>query len=45
MYGYLEDRIGATAATAVTALIYAAAILLTLYCALEPQAEFNYIRL
>lgn len=45
MYAALENYLGEKLATVVAALVYAVMILLTLYFAFEPQAEFNYLAL
>lgn len=45
MYGAVLARLGPRLAPYAAAVLYALMILATIYCALEPQADFNYIRL
>jgi hypothetical protein len=45
MFALLSKRLPPRAAEWLTALWYAVLLLLVLYCAAEPQAEFTYLRL
>lgn len=45
MNAFLRDRFSAPVADVLTAFWYAALIVLVLYFAFEPQAEFRYERL
>lgn len=45
MYAYLRARLGPRPAHVLTALWYAVLLILVLYCAFEPQAEFTYLML
>lgn len=45
MYPLLRRYLPRVAADILIALWYAVLVYLTLYCAFEPQAEFNYLRL
>jgi hypothetical protein len=42
MYAWLLPRIGTRAALVVTAIWYAALLVLVILCATEPPAEFRY---
>jgi hypothetical protein len=44
MYGLLLELLPPRATEIVAAVLYALMILAILYCSLEPQAEFNYLR-
>ena len=43
MYQFLRRHLGSPAAHVLTAIWYAVLVILTLYCAFEPQAEFTYL--
>ena len=45
MYRFLHRHLNPLAADVVTALWYAALIVMVMYCALEPQATLQYLRL
>lgn len=45
MYPFLRRYLPPMIADILMALWYAVLLYLTLYCAFEPQAEFNYLRL
>jgi hypothetical protein len=45
MYGFLKRYLPGPLADVLMALWYVALILAVLYCAFEPQAEFQYLRL
>ena len=45
MYGFLKRHLPSLMADALTAVWYVLLILAVLYCAFEPQAEFQYLML
>lgn len=45
MYGIFSRCVGPRPAKVFTALVYVIMLLLVLYFAFEPQAEFNYLTL
>lgn len=44
MYGFLRTRLSKPAADTLCALWYFTLVLVIMYSAFEPQAEFNYLR-
>ena len=44
MYAFLLRYLPPAAAEITAAVLYSLMILAILYCSLEPQAEFNYLR-
>ncbi len=45
MYAFFSAHLSPRVAELLTALVYAAMILLIMYYVFEPQAEFNYLTL
>jgi hypothetical protein len=45
MYGFLKHYLPGSVADVLMALWYALLVLVVLYCAFEPQAEFRYLLL